>query len=188
MVFKGKRARGQAARRARETDEAPAAADDAAPMDDEAAREEQPVARLDDVESTEERLDVSGHGEISVVTTYLTGALIGHCVRINNSAWPGYSKGYTTCAPGPRPRPRVRPRKMSVPLAAAATVVAKGARAPAGGGSMHGATSMYGGSAAVNVDSGLTANVMAFKATMRTPEPEPSPAGGDDVGDDDWGD
>ena len=47
------------------------------------------------------------------------------------------------------------------PLASAITVAEKGAREAAGGGSMHGATSMYGANAAVNVDSGLTANVMA---------------------------
>ena len=69
------------------------------------------------------------------------------------------------------------------PLAAAIAVTEKGAREAAGGGSMHGATSLYGASAAVNVDSGLTANVMAYKANMRAPAPS-----GDDEDDGEWDD
>ena len=39
--------------------------------------------RLDDVLDTAERFDVAGFGEILAVTTYLTGALIGKRVSIN---------------------------------------------------------------------------------------------------------
>ena len=58
---------------------AAAAAAAAAEGDEAGAREEPPVARLDDVESTEECFDVAGFGEVLAGTTYLTGALIGRC-------------------------------------------------------------------------------------------------------------
>ena len=53
--------------------------------------------RLNDVPNTKEKLDVAGFGEVEPFTTYLTGALIGKAVTINNSAWPGYSSGTTSC-------------------------------------------------------------------------------------------
>ena len=58
--------------------------------------------RLNDVPNTKEKLDVAGFGEVEPFTTYLTGALIGKAVTINNSAWPGYSSGTTRCAPTTR--------------------------------------------------------------------------------------
>ena len=80
-----------------------AAADDAGQADEPVVEPNEPtVERLESVPDTDERLDVAGSGEISVVTTRLTGALIGRRIRINNSAWAGYSGGHTWCAAASR--------------------------------------------------------------------------------------
>ena len=85
--------------------DAGAAAAAAARSSDEELGEEPAIARLDDVESTEERLDVSGHGKISVVTTYLTGALIGPACELTTR------RGLATLRATPRaPRARVYAR------------------------------------------------------------------------------
>ena len=70
--------------------------------------DEPAVTRLEDAPDTEERIDVAGFGELLVVTTRLASALIGYSVRINNSAWAGYSAGYTTYASAGATQPPAR--------------------------------------------------------------------------------
>ena len=52
--------------------------------------------QFDAVPSTEAPFDVADHGEITAITTRLSGALIGKSLRLNNSAWPGYDDGLTS--------------------------------------------------------------------------------------------
>ena len=54
---------------------------------------ESATQRFDDVLTTEATFDVAGFGEITAITTHLTGALLGKALRLSNSAWPGYSGG-----------------------------------------------------------------------------------------------
>jgi len=61
-----------------------------------ASTDHEPSGRQsDDVITTEDTFDAAGFGAVPGVTTYLHGALIGMEVRINTSAWPGYTEAIT---------------------------------------------------------------------------------------------
>lgn len=93
---------------------APAAAQVDAPMPEAPAPA---PARVDDLITTKATFDVAVYGEVYAVTTHLTGALLGKAIpRLRNSAWPGYSDGYSASSRSHQVRRRPQ-RQRRVPNA-----------------------------------------------------------------------